>query len=470
MMLSLVAKAKASPGLIGRDLTREVMPQESYTWELGLDQSFLLPPIDPVTQTRVAVSDRDIARCALRPHVVALDFGMKWNILRHLVEIGCQVTVMPGSASRRRRFSSGPRRHLHLQRPGRSRRSEEATEMLQDARSHCRPSRAGFRSSASASGISFWARPSARRRSSSSSGIEARIIRCGTRRPARSRSRRRTTGSRLTHRAFRADVEADPYQPERPDARRDAAQALADLQRPVSSRGIGRPARQPVPLQGFSPHAAGAAPPRGLRSGREGSVIMSMTIRVASADDAAQCLEIYAPFCLETPVSFESEAPSLEEMRRRIKKTLDFFPWLIAEGEGRVLGYAYASRHRERAGYRWAADVSVYVREGERGKGVGRALYTSLFAILRLQGIYSVLAGITLPNRASVVLHEAMGLRPLGVYSRIGYKCGAWHDVGWWQRALRSHDDGPPAEPIAFPALRDSAACAAAIRAGTAND
>jgi L-amino acid N-acyltransferase YncA len=195
---------------------------------------------------------------------------------------------------------------------------------------------------------------------------------------------------------------------------------------------------------------------------------MSMTIRVASVDDAPQCLEIYAPFCLETPVSFETEAPSLEEMRGRIEKTLEFFPWLIADEGGRVLGYAYASRHRERAGYRWAADVSVYVRDGERGKGLGRALYTSLFAILRLQGIYSVLAGITLPNRASVVLHEAMGLRPLGVYTGIGFKCGGWHDVGWWQYSLRPHD-GPPAEPISFPAILDNAACAEAIRAGVAS-
>ena len=129
--------------------------------------------------------------------------------------------------------------------------------------------------------------------------------------------------------------------------------------------------------------------------------------------------------------------------------TLEFFPWLIAEEGGRVLGYAYASRHRERAAYRWSADVSVYVREDARGKGVGRALYTSLFAILRLQGIFNILAGITLPNAASVALHEAMGLRPLGVYERIGFKCGAWHDVGWWQYALRPHD-GPPDEPIAI--------------------
>jgi L-amino acid N-acyltransferase YncA len=189
---------------------------------------------------------------------------------------------------------------------------------------------------------------------------------------------------------------------------------------------------------------------------------MFTTIRVAELGDAQQVLEIYAPFCIATPVSFETEVPSVEEMRRRIAATLEFFPWLIAEDGGRVLGYAYASRHRERAAYRWSADVSAYVREGERGKGIGRALYTPLFAILRLQGIYNVLAGITLPNDGSVALHEAVGLRRLGVYESIGYKCGAWHDVGWWQLSLRPHD-GPAEEPVAFPAIREGEACARVI-------
>ncbi len=193
--------------------------------------------------------------------------------------------------------------------------------------------------------------------------------------------------------------------------------------------------------------------------------IMSISMRVATPNDADQVLEIYAPFCAATPVSFETDVPTVEEMRRRIVTTLEFFPWLIAEEAGSVLGYAYASRHRERAAYRWAADVSVYVREDTRGKGVGRALYTSLFAILRLQGIYNILAGISLPNAASVALHEAMGLRLLGVYTAIGYKCGAWHDVGWWQHALRPHA-GPPEDPIGFPAIRDGAECRQAMAAG----
>jgi phosphinothricin acetyltransferase len=192
---------------------------------------------------------------------------------------------------------------------------------------------------------------------------------------------------------------------------------------------------------------------------------MSITMRIAAADDAAQILEIYAPFCVATPISFETEAPSLEEIGRRVSSTLEFFPWLIAEESGRVVGYAYGSRHRERAAYRWSADVSVYVREEARGKGVGRALYTSLFAILRLQGIHNILAGITLPNPPSVALHETMGLRPIGLYQQIGYKCGKWHDVGWWQLALPP-GGGEPLEPGSFPSIRNSTTCNDAVKSG----
>ena len=175
---------------------------------------------------------------------------------------------------------------------------------------------------------------------------------------------------------------------------------------------------------------------------------MAPTIRLATEDDAAQILEIYAPFCRETPVSFETEPPSLDEMRRRIAKTLPSYPWLVCDEDGLILGYAYASTHRERAAYVWSVDVSVYVREGRRRGGLGRALYTSLFAILRLQGYYNALAGVTLPNPGSEGLHRSMGFRPVGVYRNIGYKCGGWHDVAWSQLALRDagSDPRPPLE------------------------
>jgi L-amino acid N-acyltransferase YncA len=193
----------------------------------------------------------------------------------------------------------------------------------------------------------------------------------------------------------------------------------------------------------------------------------TVTIRLASEEDAPQVLAIYAPFCRNTPVSFETREPTLEEMRQRIRKTLASFPWLVCDQEGQVLGYAYASPHREREAYRWSVDVSVYVRDGLRRKGIGRALYTSLFAMLRLQGYYRALAGTTLPNPGSIGLHQAMGFQPVGSYQKIGYKCGAWHDVAWWQLALREPGSAPE-PPLLFPMVRDSPEYCSAIAAGSA--
>jgi L-amino acid N-acyltransferase YncA len=132
---------------------------------------------------------------------------------------------------------------------------------------------------------------------------------------------------------------------------------------------------------------------------------MCAIIRLANELDAEQILAIYAPFCRDSPVSFETQPPTLGEMRQRIVKTVKRFPWLVLEEDGQLLGYAYASAHRERAAYGWSVDVSVYIREGLRRRGLGRVLYTSLFAILKLQGYYNALAGTTLPNPGSIGLH-----------------------------------------------------------------
>ena len=192
---------------------------------------------------------------------------------------------------------------------------------------------------------------------------------------------------------------------------------------------------------------------------------MSATIRLATETDAAAILEIYAPFCADTPVSFETEPPSELEIRNRINKTLDVLPWLVCEDEHQLLGYAYTSRHRERAGYRWSVDVSVYVREGRRGSGIGRALYTSLFAIIRLQGFFNILAGITLPNPGSVALHEKMGLRPVARLS--GHRLQVRRLA---RRRLVAALLGPPAdepmEPIDFPSIQSRPEFSAAIAAG----
>ena len=170
-------------------------------------------------------------------------------------------------------------------------------------------------------------------------------------------------------------------------------------------------------------------------------------IRWAIAEDAAAMAAIYAPVVRTTAISFEMDAPTAEEMAARVRATLAYAPWLVcARGED-VLGFAYASRHRERAAYRWSVDASVYVDERARRRGVARGLYTSLFALLRGQGFYAVHAGITLPNAASVGVHESLGFERVGVYRAVGYKLGAWHDVGWWQLVLRERV-GTPAPPL----------------------
>lgn len=166
-------------------------------------------------------------------------------------------------------------------------------------------------------------------------------------------------------------------------------------------------------------------------------------VRCAERRDAEGILAIYAPIVRQTAISFELEPPSLEQMRERIESTIQRFPWLVCESERGIEGYAYAGRHRERAAYQWSADVSVYVAADRRGRGLGRALYTPLLGMLKDLGYYSALAGIALPNPASVKLHEAMGFQPIGIYRNIGYKLGAWHDVGWWQLKLRAYQDEP---------------------------
>ena len=191
------------------------------------------------------------------------------------------------------------------------------------------------------------------------------------------------------------------------------------------------------------------------------------TIRLAVRDDGRQVAEIYAPVVAGSAISFEADPPAAEEMAGRIDAALPFAPWLVCADGERLLGYAYASRHRERAAYRWCVDVSVYVREGCRGAGVGRALYTSLLALVRLQGFFAAHAGITLPNEASVRLHESLGFRPVGVYPRVGFKRGRWHDVGWWQLELRPRT-GEPSPTLPPGALEGSGGWSEALAAGCA--
>jgi L-amino acid N-acyltransferase YncA len=170
------------------------------------------------------------------------------------------------------------------------------------------------------------------------------------------------------------------------------------------------------------------------------------TVIIRNADprrDAVACAAIYGPYVSDSIVSFEARPPTGEEMTSRISAA---YVWVVAENEGVTLGYAYASPHRERAAYRWAADVAVYIDADHRRSGVGRALYTRLFEQLRAIGLWTVCAGIAQPNDASNGMHLAMGFVPVGTYRRIGWKAGAWHDVQWWQLDLRPGEQGPPSE------------------------
>jgi L-amino acid N-acyltransferase YncA len=174
-----------------------------------------------------------------------------------------------------------------------------------------------------------------------------------------------------------------------------------------------------------------------------------MTIRPADPErDAAACAAIYAPSVESTPISFETVPPDAAEFARRIAKYAATHQFLVAEADGEVIGYAYACRWAERAAYDWSVEVSVYVDSSHHGEGVGRALYTELFGRLRAQGFRVAVAGVTLPNPASVGLHESLGFEPIGALRNVGFKRGAWHDVGYWQLLLQPLGEGEPAPPL----------------------
>lgn len=169
-------------------------------------------------------------------------------------------------------------------------------------------------------------------------------------------------------------------------------------------------------------------------------------IRAATTADAEAIAAVYAAYVRDTAVSFDEVPPTVADTRRRLTGGL---PWLVAD-EGRVVGFAHASPHRARASYRWSVDVSVYLAPGALGRGLGTALYDVLLPLLGELGYVSAYAGIALPNDASVRLHERFGFTPVGVYRRVGFKLGRWHDVGWWQQRLAAGgpaQEEPPAEP-----------------------
>ena len=189
-------------------------------------------------------------------------------------------------------------------------------------------------------------------------------------------------------------------------------------------------------------------------------------IRAVQERDATEIAAIYAPNVTHSVISFETEAPDAAEMGRRIAATTAAYPWLVCEQAGEVIDYVYASNHLARAAYQWSVNVSVYIDARLHRSGLGRALYTSLFALLWHQGFYNAYAGITLPNAGSVGLHEAVGFQPIGVYREVGYKFGAWHDVGWWGLELQEKPAVQPPAPLSPAELQTLFAYPKALQAG----
>jgi len=169
---------------------------------------------------------------------------------------------------------------------------------------------------------------------------------------------------------------------------------------------------------------------------------MHDSLRIATPDDAPGITEIYAPIVRETHLSAEFEAPGVEEMRRRIESTLETHPWLVAQADGRIAGYAYATAFRSRPAYQWCAEVSVYIHEDYRRKGLAKKLYTDLLSRLRTNGFRHTIAVIALPNPPSVAMHEQMGFKPVGVFPGICHKLGRWYDIGWWRYSLADLRNG----------------------------
>jgi L-amino acid N-acyltransferase YncA len=179
------------------------------------------------------------------------------------------------------------------------------------------------------------------------------------------------------------------------------------------------------------------------------------TIRTAQISDAGAILGIYGPFVSKTAITFEMEAPSLETMEQRITHYQEKWPWLVSLQGDRVVGYAYATHHRERAAYQWCVESSVYIDPQFHGRGIAGNLYQVLFEILRYQGFVNVYAGITLPNVKSVQFHRKLGFTWIGDYKNIGYKLNLWHTVSWWELALNPYLI-PPSPLVAFAELDPS--------------
>lgn len=167
------------------------------------------------------------------------------------------------------------------------------------------------------------------------------------------------------------------------------------------------------------------------------------SIRQATVDDSKQILDIYAYYVEKTAVSFETETPALIDFTNRLSSIIKTYPYLVYLCDDRIDGYAYASKHRERAAYCYDVDVSVYIRNGLQNRGIGTALYQKLFEVLASREYYNAYAGITLPNEPSIALHRKFGFKEIGIHHSTGYKFDQWHDVMWMEKQLKDYSRIP---------------------------
>ena len=178
----------------------------------------------------------------------------------------------------------------------------------------------------------------------------------------------------------------------------------------------------------------------------------STTIRLAREEEANEILAIYSPYIVNTSYTFETDVPTVQEFKVRIRNNLETYPWIVCEMNNEIAGYAYAARHRERVAYQWCAESSIYIRDAYHHTGIAQALYSALLEILKKQGFMNVYAVINLPNERSVRFHEKAGFTWFANYEKVGFKLGQWKTVGWWKLQVNDYIDDPPA-PLKLPLI-----------------
>jgi L-amino acid N-acyltransferase YncA len=179
-------------------------------------------------------------------------------------------------------------------------------------------------------------------------------------------------------------------------------------------------------------------------------------IRLITPADAEAALEVYAPYVRNTGISFEYDVPTVAEFEKKIEKITSQYPWLVCECDSVIAGYAYGSTHRDRTGYQWSPEVTVYLDERFHRRGIASALYTALFKMLKMQGYYNLFAGVLVTNTKSVEFHRAMGFEDIGLFKNIGYKLGEWHTNLWLQHQLQEPIPNP-ATPIGINEILNTA-------------